>query len=316
MTQLTKFKNLKDLFVYFHDDKTCRQFMENMRWGDSPFCPHCNAVRPYRLKDGKAFRCREKTCRKDFTVTVGTVFENAKLPLSTWIAAIYLLTAHKKGISSHQLGRDLGVTQKTAWFILHRIRFMMGDPNPKPLENIVEIDETYVGGSLANMNRQRRKKWQESGEDNKTAVMGLLQRDGKARLTVIGPNSFKDIVRQNVDKDSIIITDTHLAYQGLQFEYFDHQTVNHSQSEYRKGIAYTNSVEGFFSLFKRTIFGIYHQVSPKHLHRYCNESSYRFNTRKIKDKDRFVHAMSNVEGRLKYKDLTADHSRPQNMSHG
>ena len=179
-----EFKNLKELMLKLSDEKVCRQYMEDMRWGGEPFCPHCNATKPYKLKDGKTYRCKEKTCKKDFTVTVGTVFENSKVALSTWIAAMYLITAHKKGISSLQLGRDLGITQKTAWFINHRIRHIMGEPYEQPLANVVEVDETYCGGKFANMNRGRRKKLQESGKDNKTGVMGLLERDGKAKLTL------------------------------------------------------------------------------------------------------------------------------------
>ena len=285
------------------DDKVCREYMEQMRWGGSPFCPHCSATKPYKLKDGKSYRCSSKTCRKDFSVTVGTIFENSKIKLSTWLAAIYLLTGNKKGISSIQLGKHLGVTQKTAWFILHRARLIMSAPNPEPLEDIVEIDETYVGGRFSNMSRGRRKKWQESGKDNKAAVMGLLQRDGKAILTPIGDNTFKDIIRANVEKSATLITDSHSSYELLNHEFSDHQTVNHSQGEYRKGIAYTNTVEGFFSIFKRTIYGTYHQISPKHLPRYCTETSYRYNSRKMKDDERFRMAISNVEGRLKYKNL-------------
>ena len=300
---LLEFKNLKEVMQKFSDEKICRNFMEQMRWGDAPFCPHCNATKPYKLKDGKTYRCKDKTCKKDFTVTVGTVFENSKVLLSTWIAAIYLITAHKKGISSLQLGRDLGVTQKTAWFLNHRIRYIMGDPQEGPLDNIVEVDETYCGGKFSNMNRGRRKKFQELGRDNKTSVMGLLQRDGKAKLTVIGSNTFKDVVRENVDKTAIVVTDTHLSYVGLALEYAGHLSVNHSKSEYRNGLAYTNSVEGFFSCLKRSIYGIYHSVSPKHLQRYCNETSYRFNSRKINDAARFKMTLQNVEGRLTYKNL-------------
>ena len=303
MAQLLEFKNLKELMVSLSDEKVCREYMEQMRWAGKPFCPHCSSTKPYKLKDGKSYRCSNRDCRKDFTVTVGTIFENSKVKLSTWLAAIYILTGHKKGISSLQLARDLGVTQKTAWFINHRVRLIMGDNSPEPLTDIVEVDETYVGGKLANMNRKRRKQWQEKNIDNKTAVMGLLQRDGRAKLTVIGNNPFKEVVRANVDKSATIVTDTHLAYVGLSQEYAGHLSVNHSQSQYRDGIAYTNSIEGFFSIFKRTIFGTYHQVSPKHLHRYCAESSYRFNFRKLKDDDRFRRTISNVEGRLKYKNL-------------
>lgn len=297
------FKNLKEMMTYLSDEKVARQHMEEMRWGNSPFCPHCISTNPYKLKDGKTYRCSSASCRKNFTVTVGTVFENSKVKISTWMAAVWLLTGHRKGISSLQLSRDLGITQKTAWFVLHRVRLIMGDPNPAPLSNIVEVDETYVGGKFANMNRGRRKKFQEQAIDNKTAVMGLLERDGKAKLTVIGNNTFKEVIRQNVDTNAIIMTDTHLAYQGLNNEFAEHQTVNHSQMQFREGLAYTNSVEGFFSCFKRSIIGIYHQVSPKHLQRYCVETSYRYNTRKITDKERFNQTLQNVEGRLKYKNL-------------
>ncbi len=300
---MLEFKNLKDLMTKLSDEKVARQHMETMRWGNNPHCPFCGVNTPYKLKDGKTYRCRNKECKKDFTVTTRSIFENSKIACSTWMAAIYLLTAHKKGISSHQLARDLGITQKSAWFVLHRVRLMMGEDAPEPLTNTVEIDETYVGGTFANMNRARRNKYQDLGIDNKIAVMGLLERDGKARLTVIGEKTFKEVVRENVSSDALLITDTHLAYQGLSFEYVGHATVNHSQSEYRNGIAYTNSVEGFFSHFKRSIFGIYHQVSPKHLHRYCAETSYRYNHRKISDKDRFNLALQNTKGRLKYNEL-------------
>ena len=301
---MKEFKNYKDLMAQLSDEKVCRAFVEQMRWKGNPVCPHCGYSKPYPLNDGKGYRCRNKDCKKDFSVTKGTIFENSKIPLSKWVATMFILTAHKKGISSHQLARDIGVTQKTAWFLLHRVRFIMGDNEPiEPLDNIVEVDETYVGGRWDNMNKTKRKAQRELGTDNKVAVMGLLERDGKAKLTVIGKRSFKEVVRENVDKNAVIITDTHLSYQGLSLEYNGHQTVNHSQSQYRDGMAYTNSVEGFFSIFKRTVFGTYHQISSKHLRAYCHESSYRFNTRKITDKDRFVLTISNVEGRLTYKKL-------------
>lgn len=288
------------------DEAACRAYMEQMRWGGDPVCPHCGQRSPYKLKDGKTYRCKSKTCKKDFTVTVGTVFENSKVPLSTWIAATWFLSAHKKGISSLQLSRDLGITQKTAWFVLHRLRLIMDNPEPEPLEDVVEVDETYVGGKWSNMNKARLAKMREIGEDNKVAVMGMVQRDGKARLTVIGNSTFKEVIRENVDKGAIVVTDTHLAYQGLDQEYAGHGTVNHSQGQYRDGMYYTNTIEGFFSLFKRTIIGTYHQISPKHLHRYCAESIYRINSRKTKDKDRFVQVLSKIEGRLKYKELISN----------
>ena len=171
------------------------------------------------------------------------------------------------------------------------------------MDNIVEIDETYVGGKFENMNRKKLHEHRDSGKDNKTAVMGLLERDGKAKLTVIGKNTFKEVIRQNVAPSAIVITDSHLSYSGLQNEYAAHETVNHNIKEYKRGNIYTNTVEGFFSQFKRTIIGTYHQVSPKHLQKYCEETSYRYNTRKITDKERFIATMKQCEGRLTYKNL-------------
>jgi len=217
--------------------------------------------------------------------------------------AAYILGGHKKGISSIQLAKDIGVTQKTAWFINHRLRFAMADPSPVPLNNIVEIDETYIGGKMENMNKGRRKKIRESGKDNKTAVMGIVERGGSARLTVIGKKTFKELVRENVLPTANLMTDSHNGYVGLDKEFSSHESVNHSEDEFKRGQVYTNSVEGFFSIFSRTIFGIYHQVSPKHLHRYCTETAYRYNFRKMTDKERFERTISNVEGRLKYNTL-------------
>ncbi len=306
MIQLKQFKNLKELMQQLGNEDAARAYMEEMRWGGDPTCPHCGHRKPYRLKDGKRFRCSAKTCKRDFSVTVGTVFEGSNVKLSTWLAALYLQTSNKKGYSSHQLARQLGVTQKTGWFITHRLRLIMDNGNdPEPLDNTVEADETYVGGKFENMNRGRRKKWQALGVDNKVAVMGLVEREGNVKLTVINNKSFKDVVRENVYNSATVITDAHLGYIGLGEEYAGHEAVNHSIQEYKRGDAHTNSVEGFFSLLKRTIYGTHHAVSPKHLHRYCGEISFRYNTRKIKDVDRFTFSLSNIKGRLKYKNLIA-----------
>lgn len=301
---MQQFKNLREMMAAYSDENICREYMEQMRWGGNPTCPFCGMNKPYKLKDGKRYRCRDSQCKRNFTVTVGTVFEDSKVKLSVWMAALYLCTAHKKGVSSHQLARDLGITQKTAWFVLHRVRILMGDPDPDvPLDNVVEIDETYVGGKWDKMSRKRRAKHQESGTDNKTAVMGLLERDGKAKLTVIGKNTFKDVVRDNVAPSAVVITDAHKGYIGLNEEFQAHESVNHTAMEFRRGIAYTNSVEGFFSVFKRTIFGTYHQISPKHLPKYCAETAYRFNTRKMTDAERFKQVLANPHGRLTYNQL-------------
>lgn len=298
-----QFRNLKELMAHFSDETVCREYMEQMRWNGNPVCPHCGKDKPYKLKNNRIWRCKSPDCRKDFSVTVGTIFENSKVALSTWLAALYLLTGHKKGISSLQLARDLGVTQKTAWFILHRIRLIMDDTDPEKLDNMVEVDETYVGGKWDNMHSKKRKKLRDEDRDNKTPVIGVLERSGKAKLTVIGKRSFKDVVRENVNKEAVVVTDSHPSYQGLNREYVIHESVNHSQGEYVRDVFHINSVEGFFSMLKRSIFGIYHQVSPKHLHRYCAETAYRYNTRKMKDDERFRLAIANTQGRLKYKTL-------------
>jgi transposase-like protein len=299
-----EFKNLKDIMVKLADETVCRAYVENMRWGGNPVCPHCGESKPYRLKDGKNFRCRARTCRKDFSVTVGTIFENSKIPLSTWIAAIYLCTSSKKGVSSLQLHRQLGITQKSAWFMWHRIREMLAPKETAQLSDIVEVDETYVGGKWSNMHSKKRKALKESGKDNKSGVMGLVQRDGKLCLKPIGENdAFKDFVHKYVKPDAIVVTDAHLSYRGLEDTHKGHMIVNHSEGEYKVDIYHTNTIEGFFSILKRGIYGIYHQVSPKHLDRYCSEFSYRYNSRKLKDKDRFINVLSNPEGRLKYKQL-------------
>ncbi len=300
-----EFRNLKELIIKMADEKVCRAYVEELRWGGNPCCPFCKEAKPYRLKDGKTFRCRAKTCRKDFTVTVGTIFENSKIPLSTWVAAIYICTAHKKGISSIQLGKDLGITQKTAWFMWHRIRTMLTPADDEMLSNVVEVDETYVGGKWANMHTHKRDKLREIGKDPKIPVMGLVERDGKLRLKVIGEtDGFKDFVHKYVSPDAIVVTDAHLSYRGIDETHKGHMIVNHSLGEYLVGdIYHTNTIEGFFSILKRGIYGIYHQVSHKHLHRYCEEFAYRYNSRKLKDRDRFVITLSNPEGRLKYRQL-------------
>jgi transposase-like protein len=300
---MKQFKSINEVINYFTPDK-CQLTLEQMRWPDGRIvCPKCGVKGAYRNSDCKTYKCKSKTCMSRFSITVGTVFEGTKLPLTKWFTALYLVTAHKKGISSCQLARDLGIGQKAAWFVLHRLREMLKDNAPQYLDNVVEIDETYVGGKWANMSKKKRAIMAESGKDNKTPVMGMVERDGYAKLTVIGQNTFKEVVRQHISPNAFINTDTHLGYVGLNLEFADHAAVNHSQGEYLRDGVHTNSVEGFFSLFKRMVFGTYHQISPKHLQRYCDEITFRFNSRKIKDSERFMASLKQTNGRLKYKDL-------------
>jgi transposase-like protein len=301
---MSQFKNLQQLLDFFKDEDTCRQYLEQQRWGGNVSCPFCGCVGAYRTNRG--FKCKEKTCHKKFSVTVGTIYENSKISLRVWFAAVYLGTAHKKGISSCQLARDLGITQKTAWFVLHRVREMLREKSPRMLKNVVEVDETYVGGNAKNKHKGKRGVKQGTGYTFKTPVFGLLERDGNMVLKVmVNPDgaTLKPIIREVVDKSATIITDGFAAYRGLSLEFKQHEVVNHQHDEYVRGQFHTNSIESFFAILKRGIIGIYHHVSPKHLHRYCDEFSARFNSRQIKDYERFEVSIQNSEGRLKYNDL-------------
>jgi len=313
-----KFKNLLEAQAYFHSEEVCRQHLEQSRWGGNPVCPYCGINKaPYRLKDGKRYRCSDKDCKKTFSITTGTIFENTNIPLQKWYLAIYLASAHKKGISSLQLHRDIGVTQKTAWFLLHRIREMLSENAPIILEGIVEIDETYVGGKEGNKHqsehakakraKQRAGKGTQGRSTEKTMVLGLVQRDGKLIHKVIpsatGAEIFP-IIEKHVKKGSDMVTDEFKIYRRLKSLGYGHETVSHIYNEYVRGQWHSNTIEGAFGLLKRGIIGIYHSVSPKHLHRYCDEFSYRYNTRKTTDAERFNHAITQaVAKRLTYKRL-------------
>ncbi|WP_153796849.1 IS1595 family transposase [Foetidibacter luteolus] len=302
------FKNLKEATKYFSDEKVCRDYLILQRWNGNPECPYCGHTKVYNIEDGKRFKCANKECYKKFSVTVGTIYENSNLPLSTWFIAVWLITAHKKGISSIQLGKDLGITQKAAWFVLHRVREMLTDKAPELLNNMVEVDETFVGGKMKNKHKSVRAKAHRentSHTGNKTMVVGLLERGKQVKTTIYKSEekSLKNMVVDHVNTNAVIVTDSLNAYTGLNKLFAGHEVVNHNQDEYVRGIWHTNSIEGFFSQLKRSIYGIYHQVSPKHLHRYCTETAYRYNFRKISDKERFELTISNSEGRLKYADL-------------
>ena len=227
--------------------------------------------------------------------------------------AIYLIASHKKGISSYQLGRDIGIGQKAAWFLLHRIRYAMAYGNfSKPLQGVIECDETYTGGKLINQHYEKRinKNLYKQGMSDKTAVFAMLERGGNVIAMNVGLNPNTDllqpIIKGQTDKDSTIVTDGAGMYVGLN-KARKHEVVNHSQDEFVRGDYHTNSVEGFFSQFKRSIYGIYHQVSKEHLHSYVDETAYRYNTRLLKDNQRFDLTLSRVTGkRLTYKTLIAN----------
>jgi len=309
------FKNLIQLLDYFKEEKTCYEFLEQQIWNGQPKCPHCGSERVYKTKTRSKlpekqgipeYKCANNKCYKLFTAISATVFASSKLPLRTWFGAIFLFTTSKKGISSLQLARQLDVTQTSAWHLLHRIREMFKENAPEILEGTIEADETYVGGK--NKNRHANKQvegTQGRSAKDKTPVVGLLERNGKV-ITFVVPDTesetIKPLVIQNVKKGAKLITDAYKSYNGLNDRY-KHTKVKHNEGEYKYitvGEFHTNNIEGFWSLLKRGILGIYHNVSPKHLDKYCTEFGYRYNTRKIEDMERF----GAVVGRVNRKQLT------------
>jgi transposase-like protein len=301
----TTFKNLIELQKNFSNEETCWNHLEQLRWNGTVICPFCHSERHYKFQNSHTYKCKD--CKKKFNAKIGTIFENTKIPLSKWFVAIYIATSHKKGISSIQLSKDIGVTQKTAWFILGRIREMLKAKAPQMLNGMVEIDETYVGGREGYKHKSKRKKI--VVYVNKTMVFGILERQGNVWTKMVDKvdgSTLKPIIRQNIDKSNILVTDGFGAYTGLKNEYKDHVIVNHEQDEWVKGNYHTNTIEGFWSQLKRGIYGIYHHASPKHLHRYCHEFSFRYNTRKSTEEQRFNYSFLNCNSRLTYKDLIKD----------
>lgn len=306
------FNNLLELIKSMPDEKVCREYLAKHRWNGRTVCPYCGCSKCYNIEKGKRYKCSNKECFKRFTVTVGTIFEASNIPLNIWFPAIYLITAHKKGISSYQVAKDMGVTQKTGWFMLHRIREMvrtkeiirLGAANP------VEIDESFIGGKYANMHKSKRIKMLANGSafTNKTAVLAMIERDGNLVTKVLpqrGGYELATHVATHIQKGATIITDDTNMYDRVKSSY-KHHSVNHTAFEYVKdGNIHTNTIEGVFSLFDRMVDGIYHQITAKHMQRYFDEFTFRHNSREMKDADRFVMSLSSMECRLKYKNLIA-----------
>jgi transposase-like protein len=290
----------------FNDADKAREHLERLNWPNGPVCPHCGECENVHRLQGKSHRAglvQCNSCLKNFTVTVGTLFERSKIPLHKWLLATLLLSSSKKGMSAHQLHRMLGVTYKTAWFMCHRIRAAMnGAANKGPLggENkVVEADETYVGGKAKN--RAFR------APAPKKAVVALVERDGQVRsfhVANVTGKQLRPLIVAHVDRASHLMTDESPVYKRLGMEFAGHSTVNHSKSEYVRlgGFKHSNTVENFFSIFKRGVIGTYHHMSEAHLHRYTAEFDFRFNTRTETDGDRTDVALQGIVGkRLTYR---------------
>lgn len=290
-----------------------REFIEMLRWPNGATCPHCESVKVYSIAANAAKKVRKGLykcgdCKKQFTVTVGTIFEDSRIPLNKWFHAIHLLCSSKKGFSSHQIHRTLGITYKSAWFLTQRIRHAIAEePLASQLTGIVESDETFIGGKAKNMHAKVRKaKIQGRGAVNKEAVVTLVERGGNVKTTHVGHvtgSNLKEVMRKHVAKEARIMSDESPMYAGTDEEYADHQTVNHKAGEYVRGEAHVNTSESVHAIMKRGVIGVYHHWSPQHLHRYCAEFDFRFNRRKMTDGERTIEAFRKVEGkRLYYRD--------------
>jgi transposase-like protein len=289
---LHELKSLDDLYEAFPDEQAVVDHFRSVRWRNGAFCPYCKSKRVMHFSDRRTHKCSD--CRQRFSIKVGTIFEDTKLPLLKWYAAIWLITSHKKGIASAQLARDLGLTQKTAWFVLHRLRYAARTKSfNRPLSGVVEVDESYFGGKDANRHKNKR------GKAQKTVVLGLLERSGQIRARSV-PNLSARTVRgrimDNVAPGTAIMTDEHPSYTGIPTSY-PVWSVNHSKGEYVRFAVHTNGIEGAWSLFKRQVYGIHHWISVKHLDSYLGEMCYRYSNREMDDGARVNDLLSQTEGR-------------------
>lgn len=306
---------LQEAILWFSEFENCRQFMVELRWPDGAVkCPQCGSEHVFYIPKERVWKCYGKHNRKKFSLKTGTIFEDSPIPLEKWLPAVWLIAGCKNGISSYEIHRDLKVTQKTAWFMLHRIRLAMQSGTFMKLSGEIEADETYIGGKAINMHKTKLEKLKadgrtlKAGGTGKAIVMGLLERHtGEARVKVT-PHARAFQVRTNiianVEKGSKLYTDALRSYRNLPVDGFAHEFIDHTE-EYVRGAVHTNRMENFWSLLKRSLKGTYVSVEPFHLQAYCDEQAFRFNNRRMTDSERFTRVMRNIVGkRLTYDQLT------------
>jgi transposase-like protein len=308
-------KTLQEAILHFSDFENCKALMVELRWPEAKItCPQCGSARVKYLEKARVWKCYEKHSTPKFSLKSGTIFEDSPIGLDKWLAALWLVVNCKNGVSSCESARDLGVTQKTAWFMNHRLRYALKEGGFGKLSGEVEVDETFIGGKARNMHiAKRARRITGTGPKDKTAVMGILERGGKVRTSVVADRKKKTLqseVKKHVEAGSALFSDALLSYDGLDVDYA-HQVIDHAAS-YVEGNVHTNGLENYWSLLKRGINGTYVSVEPFQLFRYLDEQSFRYNNRReINDYDRFRLALSQITGkRLTYEHLTGK-DRPE-----
>lgn len=300
-------KTLQEAIIFFNNPDNCLNYMIARRFPNGVTCPTCGRNDVTFLAQQRKWQCKSVHKQRQFSIKIGTIFEDSPLGLDKWLTAIWMITNCKNGVSSYEVHRAIGVTQKTAWFMVHRIRTAMETGSFEKLSGNVEVDETFIGGKAKNMHKAKREAIiQGRGSVGKTAVMGLLERKGRVLAKVIektDKDTLHNEVKANVEQGANLFTDEWRSYRGLDADYI-HEVINHGV-EYVRGNIHTNGIENFWSLLKRTIKGTYVSVEPFHLERYLAEQTFRFNERKGTDGERFQKVTSQIAGkRLTYAELT------------
>lgn len=290
--------NLVEAIRYFADPEVCTQFVARLRWPEGPVCPRCESQEYSYLTTRRVWKC--KGCKKQYSVKLGTIFEDSAIPLDKWLASIWLIANSKNGISSHELGRAVGLSQKSAWFVLHRIRLAMQARSFDRFDGEVEADEAFFGGKSINMHKgDRKRKLGKPGPNGKAVVAGVLERGGRVRTAVVPDTNRASLhahVRRNVNPGAAVYTDAHPSYTGLDELGYDHAVIDHAE-RYVNGRVHTNGLENFWSLVKRGLKGTYVSVQPDHLFRYLDERCYTFNERGLTDFGRFEKVLRSAFGR-------------------